>query len=81
MKERLKVLVIALVQPEKNDTNFSKANTKFYLSLHYNSDESCLYINKEGIYKFKAKDNISLYNFCLGSVSKCFTKNEQSKIS
>ena len=33
------------------------------------------------IYKFKAKDNISWYNFCLGSVSKDFPKDEQSEIS
>ena len=33
------------------------------------------------IFKFKAKDNISWYNFCLGSKSKDFTKNEQSEIS
>ena len=33
------------------------------------------------IYKFKAKDKISWYNFCLGSMSKDFTKNKQSEIS
>ena len=31
--------------------------------------------------KFKAKDNISWDNFCLGSVSQDFTKDEQSDIS
>ena len=31
---------------EKNSINFSKANTKFCLSLHYNGDESYFYINK-----------------------------------
>ena len=50
-------------------TNFRKVNTKFYLSLHYNGDESYLYVNKTDIYKFKAKDNISWYNSCLGSIS------------
>ena len=38
--------------------NFSKANTKFCLSLHYNHDESYLYVNETEIYKLKAKDNI-----------------------
>ena len=38
-------------------------------TLHCNGDESYLYVNKTEIYKFKAKDNISWYNFCLGSVS------------
>ena len=27
------------------------------------------------------KDNVSWYNFCLGSVSKDFTKDEQSEVS
>ena len=33
------------------------------------------------ICKFKANDNTSWYNFCLGSVSKDFTKDEQTDIS
>ena len=44
---------------KKFKINFSKANTKFCLSLHYNSDESYLLINKTEICKFKAKGNIS----------------------
>ena len=59
---------------KKISINFSKSNTKSCLSLHYNADESYLYVNKTEIYKFKAKDNISWYTFCLGSVSKYFTK-------
>ena len=39
-----------------------------------------MYVNKTEICKFKAKDNISWYDFCLGSISKDFTKNEQSEI-
>ena len=40
-----------------------------------------MYISKTKIYKFKAKDNIVWYNFYLGSVSKDFTKDEQSETS
>ena len=40
-----------------------------------------MYVNKTEICKFKTKDNISWYDFCLGSISKDFTKNEQSEIS
>ena len=58
-----------------------EANTKFYLSLYYNSNESYLYVNKTNIFKFKAKDNISWYNFCLARISKDFTKDEQREIS
>ena len=73
--------MITLVQQEKNSINFSKLNTKLCLSLQCDGDESYLYVNKTEIYKFKAKDNISWYTFCLGSVSKDFTKDEQSEIS
>ena len=66
---------------KKLSINFSKANKKYCLSLHYNSDESYLYVNTTGICKFKTKDNIRWYNFYLGSVSKDFTKGEQSEIS
>ena len=65
---------------KKYSINFSKANTNFYLSLHYNGDESYLYVNKIN-YKFKVKSNISWYNFCIGSLSKDFTKDEQNEIS
>ena len=39
-----------------------------------------MYVNKTGISKFKPNDNMSWYNFCLGSLSKDFTKDEQSEI-
>ena len=60
---------------------FSKANTKFCLSLHYKSDESYLYANKTEISKFEAKDNINWYNSCIGGISQDFTKIEQSEIT
>ena len=75
------VLMIALVQQKKHSINFSKVNTKFCLSLHCNGDECCLYVKKTEIYKFKVKDNISWCNFCLESISKDLTNDEESKIS
>ena len=37
--------------PEKKFIiDFSKANTKFYLSLHYNGDNSYLFVNGKEIY-------------------------------
>ena len=51
------------------------------LNLHYNGDYSYLCINKTETSKVKANDNIGWYDFCLGSVSKDFIKDEQSKIS
>ena len=75
------VSMVGLVYHKKTSFNFSKANTKLCLSLHYNGDESYLYVNKTEICKFKANNNIIWYNFCLGSLSKDFSKDEQSEIS
>ena len=73
--------MVTLVQQKKNSITFSKANTVFCLSLRYNGNDSYLYENKTEIYKFQKKDNISWYNFCLGSVNQDFTKDEVIEIS
>ena len=72
--------MIALVQQKKCKISFGKANTKFCLRLLYSGDESYLYTSKAEISKYKANDNIGWYNFCLGSISKDFTKDKQSEI-
>ena len=72
------VLMVALVPQKKSIESIiiklSKAKTKF--CLHYSADKSYLYVNKTEICKLKANDNISWYNFCLGSISKDFAKDE-----
>ena len=78
MKDQLLVLMAAMVQ-QKININFSKVNTKFCWSLHLY--ECWLYLNKTEICKFATKDNLSWYNFCLGSESNDFNKDEQSKTS
>ena len=51
--------------------NFTKENTKFCLSLHYNGANSYLFVNGTEIIKFKAKDSeITAYPLCLGNISK-----------
>ena len=40
-----------------------------------------LYVNKTKIDKFKVYDNKRWYDFCLGTISKDFTKDEQSEVS
>ena len=41
--------------PEKKfSIDFTKANTEFCLSLHYNADNSYLFVNRKEIFKFKA---------------------------
>ena len=51
--------------------NFTKENTRFCLSLHYNGANSYLFVNGTEIIKFKAKDSeITPYLLCLGNISK-----------
>ena len=74
-------MVVLVQQKKKFSINFGNGNTKFCLSLHYNGDESYLHVIETEIYKSEAKDNISWHNLCLASISKNFTKDEQSEIS
>ena len=57
---------------EKLDSiNFTKENTKFCLSLHYNGANSYLFVNGTETIKFKAKDSeITAYPLRLGNISK-----------
>ena len=51
--------------------NFTKENTKFCLSLHYNGANGYLFVNGTEIIKFKAKDSeIAAYPLCLGKISR-----------
>ena len=54
-------------------TNFTVTGKTFCLSLHYNGDNSYLFVNKKQMVKFKAKDfEIVPYPLCLGNISKDF---------
>ena len=57
----------ALVYQKKISINFTKANTKFCLILHYNADNSYLFLNGREIIKFKADDKNFNFpiRFCL----------------
>ena len=60
--------------------NFSKTNTKFCLSLHYNGANSCLFVNSTEIHKFKTKDSeIVVNSLCLGNISKDFSVDNMKK--
>ena len=60
--------------------NFTKKNTKFCLSLHYNGTNSYLSVNGAEIIKFKAKDSeIVPYSLCLGNISKDWTNDNMKK--
>ena len=70
--------------PEKKfSINFSDANTKFSLSLHYNADNSYLLVNGKEIFKFRSDNkNINLpTQFCLGSISNGFSAIESRVVS
>ena len=60
--------------------NFTENNKKFCLSLHYNGDDSYLFVNGTEIYKFKAKDSeIVASPLCLGNISKDFSADNMKK--
>ena len=51
--------------------NFTKENTKYCLSLHYNGTDRYLFVNGTKIIKFKVKDSeIKAYPLCLRNISK-----------
>ena len=63
--------------------DFSKTNTKFCLSLHYNVDNSYLFVNGKEIFKFKTDSiNVNLpTQFCLRSISNGFSAGESRELS
>ena len=70
--------------PEKKiSIIFSKANTKFWLNLHCNADNSYLFVNGREIFKFNADNkNVNFpIQFCLESVSNGFRVTESREVS
>ena len=60
--------------------SFTKKNTKFCLSLHYNGTNSYLFVNGTDIINFKAKDSeILAYSLCLGNISKDWSQDNMKK--
>ena len=67
---------------EKFGIDFSRANTKFCLSLLYNADNSYLFVNRKETFKFKADNkNVNFpTQFCLGSISNEFSATESREV-
>ena len=67
---------------KKFSINFSKVNTKFCLSLHYNADNSYLFVNGKEILKFKTnKKNVNFpTQFCLRSISNRFSATDSREL-
>ena len=60
--------------------NFTAVNKKFVLSLHYNGDNSYLFVNGKEELKFKAKDDqIVKERLCLGNISDDWTAANAKK--
>ena len=61
--------------------NFTDPGKKFILSLHYNGDNSYLFVNGRKELKFKTKtDQIINKNLCLGNLSHDWTKDQSTNI-
>ena len=60
--------------------NFTQPSTKFVLSLHYNGDNSYLFVNGKQELKFKTKTE-SLVNqkLCIGNLSDKWSTSESEK--
>ena len=60
--------------------NFTELNVKFVLSLHYNGDDSYLFVNGRQELKFKCKtDQLVKEKLCIGNLSDQWTANESEK--
>ena len=61
-------------------TNFIKHNKKFFLTLHYNGENSYLFDNGTEIHKFKVKDSeIVSPLLCVGNISKDWSVDNMKK--
>ena len=61
--------------------NFTAVNKKFVLSLHYNGDDSYLFVSGKQELKFKAKDDqIVKEILCLGNISDDWTAANAKKM-
>ena len=71
------------IAEKKFSITFSKAKAKFWLSLHYNGDNSYLLVTGIEIYKFKVnQENVNFSTiFLLGSISEKCSAVESRKVS
>ena len=60
--------------------NFTQPSKKFVLSLHYNDDDSYLFVNGKQELKFKSKtENLVKEKLCMGNLSDQWTASESEK--
>ena len=69
-----------LYAEKKYFRNFTEPYSKFELSLHYNGDDSYLFVNGRQELKFKAKtDQLLKEKLCIGNLSDQWTTSESVK--
>ena len=62
---------ITLTVEAKYPSNFTQLGNRFVISLHYNGNNSFLFVNATKIYQLKAKDSeVKDYALCLDDISK-----------
>ena len=60
--------------------NFTQPSTKFVLSLHYNGDNSYLFVNSKQELKFKTKtESLVKEKLCIGNLSDKWSTSESEK--
>ena len=64
---------------KKFSINFTRANTKFCLSLHYNADNDYLFVN--GKEMIKSTKKMFPTHFCLEGISDEFSATESREVS
>ena len=69
-----------LYAKKMHSQNFPQPDTKFLLSLHYNGDDSYLFVNGKQELKFKCKtEHLVKEKLCIGNVSDKWTSSESEK--
>ena len=76
MKYQLLVLIEVWFTRKKFRINFSKVKTNFCLYLHYNDDNSYLFVNGREIYKFKGSNKMIIFHLNSGSCVKYTLSNK-----
>ena len=75
-----KVLMILRYMQKKYFRNFTKPDVKFVLILHYNRDDSYLFVNGRQELKFKCKTyQLVKEELCIGNLSDQWTASEPEK--
>ena len=70
----------ALYADKVYSQNFTQPSKKFVLSLHYNGNDSYLFVNSKQELKFKCKtDQLVKEKLCLGNLSDQWTTSESEK--